>query len=50
MIYDWFTKDTERIVLDYIDTLYNVESHSNYNMIKLKTIGFKMNDIFSPLL
>jgi hypothetical protein len=50
MIYDWFTKDTERIVLDYIDTLYNVESHTNYNMINIKTIGFKMNDSFFTII
>lgn len=26
MIYEWFTEDTKRIVLDYIDNLYNTES------------------------
>lgn len=50
MIYDWFTEDTERIVLDYIDTLYNVECYPNYNMIGMKTIGFKMNDSFFTII
>lgn len=47
MIYEWFTEETERIVLDYIDDLYKTKSSTGMaraGSYHMKMIGFNIKD------